>query len=86
MTTQPPDGTSARLLEEAVTLDIIVDNKLVVEIKSTARLQPDSTRQLFGYLHATSLEVGLLLRFGKEARFCRVIYENRFKRRGGASR
>jgi hypothetical protein len=56
-----------------------------VEIKSTARLQPDSTRQLFGYLHATTLEVGLLLHFGKEARFYRVIYENRFKRRSGAS-
>ena len=67
------------------TLDILVDDKLVVEIKSTARLQPDSTRQLFGYLHATTLEVGLLLHFGKEARFYRVIYENRFKRRSGAS-
>ena len=67
------------------TLDMIVDNKLVVEIKSTARLQPDSTRQLFGYLHATTLEVGLLLHFGKEARFYRVIYENGFKRRSGAS-
>ena len=67
------------------TLDIIVDDRLIVEIKSTARLQPDSTRQLFGYLHATTLEVGLLLHFGKEARFYRVIYENRFKRRSGAS-
>ena len=143
MTTQPPDRTSARLLEEAVTrsvigsffdvynelgfgyreliygmalqrdlvakghrvdrevavmvyfrgeplarqtLDIIVDDRLIVEIKSTARLQPDSTRQLFGYLHATTLEVGLLLHFGKEARFYRVIYENRFKRRNSASR
>ena len=143
MTTQPPDRTSARLLEEAVTrsvigsffdvynelgfgyreliygmalqrdlvakghrvdrevavmvyfrgeplarqtLDIIVDDRLIVEIKSTARLQPDSTRQLFGYLHATTLEVGLLLHFGEEARFYRVIYENRFKRRNSASR
>ena len=68
------------------TLDIIVDDRLIVEIKSTARLQPDSTRQLFGYLHATTLEVGLLLHFGKEARFYRVIYENRFKRRNSASR
>lgn len=68
------------------TLDIVVDDRLVVEIKSTARLHPESTRQLFGYLHATDFEVGLLLHFGKEARFYRVIYENSFKRRSGASR
>ena len=67
------------------TLDMIVDDKVVLELKSTARLEPDATRQLFGYLSATDLEVGLLLHFGKQARFYRVIYENRFKRRGGAN-
>jgi len=63
------------------TLDMIVDDKLVLELKSTARLEPDATRQLFGYLSATDLELGLLLHFGKEARFYRVIYENKYKRR-----
>jgi GxxExxY protein len=62
------------------TLDFIVDDKLVVEIKSTAHLHPEATRQLFGYLHATNLEIGLLLHFGREPRFYRVIYENRFKK------
>jgi len=61
------------------TLDFIVDDRLVVEIKSAARLHPESTRQLFAYLHATNLELGLLLHFGKEPRFQRVIYENKFK-------
>ena len=63
------------------TLDMIVDDKLVIELKSTARLDPDATRQLFGYLSATNFEVGLLFHFAKEARFYRVIYENKYKRR-----
>ena len=67
------------------TLDMIVDDKLVVELKATERLPPDATRQVFGYLSATDLEVGLLLHFGKQARFYRVIYENRLKRHGGAT-
>ncbi len=68
------------------TLDMVVDDKLVLELKSTTRLDPDATRQLFGYLSATDLEVGLLLHFGKEARFYRVTYENGFKRRNAVSR
>jgi hypothetical protein len=36
--------------------------------------------QLFSYLCATNLEVGLLLHFGREPKFYRVICENRVKR------
>ena len=50
------------------TLDMIVDDKLVLELESTARLELDATRQLFGYMSATDLELGLHLHFGKEAR------------------
>jgi GxxExxY protein len=67
------------------TLDMIVDGKLVLEIKASERLHPDATTQLFSYLSATNLEVGLLFHFGREARVHRVIYENRFKRRQFAS-
>ncbi len=62
------------------TLDMIVDQKLVVETKATERLHPSAQLQLFGYLCATNLEVGLLLHFGREAKFYRVICENRVKR------
>jgi GxxExxY protein len=61
-------------------LDMIVDEKVVVEIKATDRLPSDATMQLFGYLCATHLQVGLLLHFSHEPKFCRVICENRFKR------
>jgi GxxExxY protein len=61
-------------------LDMIVDEKLVIETKATEQLHPGARRQLFSYLSATTLEVGLLLHFGHEPKFYRVICENRFKR------
>ncbi|MFI5229666.1 MAG: GxxExxY protein [Gemmatimonadales bacterium] len=61
-------------------LDMIVDGKLVLEIKATERLHPTGTLQLFSYLCATTMEVGLLLHFGREPKFYRVVYENQYKR------
>jgi GxxExxY protein len=63
------------------TLDMIIDQKLVIEIKSTEFLRPNATSQLSSYLHATNLELGLLLHFGREPKFYRVLYENRLKLR-----
>jgi GxxExxY protein len=54
-------------------LDMVVDDKLVVEIKASENLHADATRQLFNYLRATRLEVGLLLHFGRSAKFRRAI-------------
>ncbi len=62
------------------TIDMIVDQKVVVEIKSTERLHLEAHRQLSGYLCASTLEVGLLLHFGREPKFYRALFENRFKR------
>jgi GxxExxY protein len=63
-------------------LDMVVDKKVIVEIKSTEALHADAERQLFGYLCSTTLEVGLLLHFGRRADFHRVVCENRYKRFG----
>ena len=52
---------------------------LQVEAKSTPDLHKNATRQMFSYLRATNLEVGLLLHFGREPHFYRVVYENRLK-------
>jgi GxxExxY protein len=60
-------------------LDLIVDEKLVVETKATSDLHKSATRQLYNYLKATNLELGLLLHFGPEAKFYRVICRNRAK-------
>jgi len=45
-------------------LDMIVDDILVVELKAGDALPPASLRQLFNYLRATRLQVGLLFHFG----------------------
>jgi GxxExxY protein len=62
-------------------LDMIVDEILVVEVKSTEQLHKASTRQVYNYLRATSLELGLLLHFGPRANFYRVICRNSRKPR-----
>jgi len=62
-------------------IDLIVDEKVVVEGKATERLHPAAAPQLFSYLCSTNLEVGLLLHFGREPKFKRLICENRLKRR-----
>jgi GxxExxY protein len=61
------------------TLDMVVDGKLLVENKSTERLHPQASVQLFSYLCATTLEIGLLLHVGHEPKFYRAVCENRFK-------
>ena len=54
-------------------LDMIVDGKLVVEVKATAELHPSALRQTYSYLRATHLQVGLVLHFGLEPKFHRVV-------------
>jgi GxxExxY protein len=57
--------------------DIVVDENVVVEVKSTQVFPPFTTRQVINYLRATKLEVALILHFGPEAKFYRVICSNR---------
>jgi GxxExxY protein len=57
-------------------LDMVVDGRVVIEIKASEFLPPTATRQLFNYLRATRLEVGLLLHFGPKPEFKRVVASN----------
>jgi GxxExxY protein len=57
-------------------LDMIVDEKLAIETKSTFLLHPSASRQLYNYLRATNLEVGLLLHFGPKPAFHRMTCRN----------
>lgn len=57
-------------------LDMIVDGRLVVETKSTYELHKAAPRQVYNYLRATQLEVGLLLHFGPQPRFYRLLCRN----------
>jgi GxxExxY protein len=58
-------------------VDMIVDDKLVVETKGGSKLSEFASRQLYNYLRATNLEVGLLLHFGPKAAFHREICPNK---------
>lgn len=62
-------------------LDMVVEDLVVIEAKSAVELHKNATRQLFNYLRAPNLEVGLLLHFGREPHFYRVVCENRCKKR-----
>jgi len=62
-------------------MDMLVDGAVVIENKAREPLDPDAQGQLFAGLAATNLEIGLVLHFGKTARFSRVFFENRFKQR-----
>ena len=45
--------------------DIIVEKKVIIEIKAVKALAPEHQAQLINYLKATDIEVGLLVNFGK---------------------
>lgn len=54
-------------------LDQVVDDKLVVETKSSHDLPRGAARQVQSYLKASQLGVGLLLHFGPMPRFFRYV-------------
>jgi len=55
-------------------IDMIADERLVIEAKSTQDLHKSAPRQVYNYLRATRLQVGLLLHFGPEPAFYRLVY------------
>ena len=56
--------------------DILVDNKVIVEIKAVSNLAIDHEAQLLNYLKATDKEVGLLLNFGPKPEIKRKVFDN----------
>ncbi|MDZ4807952.1 MAG: GxxExxY protein [Bacteroidota bacterium] len=56
--------------------DLIVEDVVAVELKASEALVEDNEYQLINYLKATTLEVGLLLNFGKKPQVKRKIFDN----------
>ena len=54
-------------------IDMVVDDRLLVEAKSSQDLHKSAPRQVYNYLRATRIEVGLLLHFGPEPCFYRLV-------------
>jgi GxxExxY protein len=61
--------------------DILVDQRVIVEVKACAEINEFHNIQLTNYLRASDIEVGLLLNFGKRAEFRRRVLANRLKHR-----
>jgi GxxExxY protein len=56
--------------------DLVVNGCVILELKTAERLDRAHEAQLFNYLRATDIEVGLLLNFGPKPEFKRVVFDN----------
>ncbi|MCF7792671.1 MAG: GxxExxY protein [Candidatus Cloacimonetes bacterium] len=59
--------------------DIIVEDKILLELKSIKTLTIQDESQLLNYLSCTEFEVGLLLNFGPKPQTRRKIFDNERK-------
>jgi len=54
--------------------DLIIDNKIILELKSNDHISVNHESQLFTYLHASGLKVGYVICFGaRSLKFKRLI-------------
>lgn len=55
--------------------DLLVDDKVIVELKIAKNYNPEDEAQLLNELKATGIKIGLLINFGKEkVEFKRFVY------------
>lgn len=55
-------------------LDLVVDGKVIIEIKSVSEILPIHQAQLTSYLKATEYELGILINFGsKSLQYKRIV-------------
>lgn len=56
--------------------DLLVENKVIIELKACENIINEHEIQLLNYLKATNFEVGLLLNFGAKPEFKRKVFSN----------
>ncbi len=56
--------------------DLIVDDKVILELKAVKELNDIHEVQLVNYLKATGVEVGLLINFGPSVKIKRRVFDN----------
>lgn len=61
--------------------DLLVENKVIIELKAAETICEEHENQLINYLKATEIEVGLLLNFGKKPEVKRKIFTNKLAHR-----
>jgi len=59
--------------------DLVIEDNIIVELKACECLINSHITQLLNYLRCTTIEVGLVLNFGENPEFKRLIYTNNRK-------
>ena len=59
--------------------DLLVEEKIIIELKSVESLHRKHEVQLVNYLKATDIEVGLLINFGPKIQIKRRVFSNEYK-------
>jgi len=59
--------------------DLLVEQKLILELKTARAIDATHEAQLLNYLKATEIEVGLILNFGTRPQFRRLRFDNDLK-------
>ncbi|MDB5283584.1 MAG: 3 family protein [Bacteroidota bacterium] len=59
--------------------DLLVEDCVLVELKTAKDIATENEAQLINYLKATKIEIGLLMNFGKTPHFKKRAYSNEFK-------
>ena len=62
--------------------DLVVEGIVIIELKVADAIHEIFMAQLMNYLKATEIEVGMILNFGPEPKFKRVVWTNDRKRLG----
>jgi GxxExxY protein len=60
--------------------DLLVENSVLLELKSARSLEPAHEAQLLHYLESAEVEVGMLLNFGARPQFRRLLFDNERKK------
>ncbi len=59
--------------------DMLVSDKIILQLKATETIIVENEIQLVNYLRATEIEVGLILNFGSIPQYKRKVLSNEFK-------
>jgi GxxExxY protein len=60
--------------------DLLIEGKVLLELKSARALEPCHEAQLLHYLKSTEVKIGLLLNFGARPQFRRLLFDNERKK------
>ena len=59
-----PKKYNGVVVDNAFKIDLLVEDRLIIELKSVERSQPVHAKQLLTYLRLMNLPLGLLMNFG----------------------